>query len=148
MKDMAFVLMEVKHLLTHKNEGNFSYSTLARNVIIFGADMSFSKHANNKANNIYVMDKDHIQKSNDTTTYAEKNFHTNFTRTEKKFVLSLHYYNDDSYLFVNGRQELQFKTKNDQMSIEKNCVSVIYLVIGQAVNLIKLGYRGIFMILL
>ena len=31
----------------------------------------------------------------------------------------MHYYNDHSYLFVNGRQELQFKTKNDQMSIEK-----------------------------
>ena len=84
--------------------------------------MSFSKHANNKANNIYVMGKDHIQKINDTTEYAEKTFHTNFTRAEKKIVLSLHYYNDDSYLFLNGRQELQFKTKNDQMSIKKNCV--------------------------
>ena len=28
--------------------------------------MSFSKHANNKANNIYVMGKDYIQKINDT----------------------------------------------------------------------------------
>ena len=35
--------------------------------------MSFSKRANNKANNIYVMGKDHIQKINDTTIYAEKN---------------------------------------------------------------------------
>ena len=65
------------------------------------------------------MGKDHIQKINDTTIYAEKNFHTNFARTEKKFVLSLHYYNGDIYLFVNSRQELQFKTKNDQMSIEE-----------------------------
>ena len=105
---------------THmQKEGNSSYSTLARNVIIFGADMSFSKHANNKANNIYVMGKYHIQKINDTTIYAEKHFHTNFTRTEKKVVLSLHYCNDDSYLFVNGRQELKLKKKNDQMSIEK-----------------------------
>ena len=31
----------------------------------------------------------------------------------------MHYYNDDSYLFVNGRQELQFKTKSDQVSIKK-----------------------------
>ena len=36
--------------------------------------MSFSKHANNKANNIYVMGKDYIQKINDTTIYAEKIF--------------------------------------------------------------------------
>ena len=42
---------------THvQKEGNFNH-TSARNVIIFGADMSFSKHANNKANNIYVMGK-------------------------------------------------------------------------------------------
>ena len=111
-----------KAFIHTRKEGNSRYSTLARNVIILGADMSFSKHTNNKANNIYLMGRDHIRKINDTTIYAEKNFHTNFTRTEKKIVLSLHYYNDDSYLFVNGRQELQFKTKDNQMSIEKNCV--------------------------
>ena len=35
--------------------------------------MSFSKHENNKANNIYVMGKDYITKINSTTIYAEKN---------------------------------------------------------------------------
>ena len=58
---------------THvRKRGNFSDTTDGRNVIIFGADMSFSKHANNKANNIYVMGKDYIQKINDTEIYAEK----------------------------------------------------------------------------
>ena len=43
---------------THiRKRGNFSDTTDGRNVIIFGVDMSFSKHANNKANNIYVMVK-------------------------------------------------------------------------------------------
>ena len=50
-----------------RKEGNINHSTLARNVIIFGVDMSFSKHANNKTNNIYVMGKDYITKINDTT---------------------------------------------------------------------------------
>ena len=36
--------------------------------------MSFSKHAINKANNIYLMGKDYITKINDTTIYAEKCF--------------------------------------------------------------------------
>ena len=36
-------------------EGSFSHTTNARNVLIFGADMSFGTHANNRANNIYVM---------------------------------------------------------------------------------------------
>ena len=81
--------------------------------------MSFSKHANNKASNIYVMGKDYIQKIDDTTIYAEKMFYRNFTDPGHKFVLSLHYNGDNSYLFVNGKQELKFKTKTDQI-IQKN----------------------------
>ena len=87
--------------------------------------MSFSKHTNNKANNIYVMGKDYIQKINDTTIYAEKNCYRNFTRPEKKIVLSLHYNGDDSYLFVNSRQELKFKTKNDQMIEKELCLGIL-----------------------
>ena len=99
---------------THvRKELNFNHTTLGRNVIIFGVDMSFSKHANNKANNIYVMGKDYVQKINDTTIYAEDK--RNFTDPGKKFVLSLHCNGNDSYLFVNGRQELKFKTKTDQL---------------------------------
>ena len=101
---------------THvRKEGNFNHTTSARNVIIFGADMSFSKHANNKANNIYVMGKDYIQKTNDTTIYAEKMFYRNFTDPGHKFILRLHYNGDNSYLFVNGREELKFKTKTNQI---------------------------------
>ena len=102
-----------------RKEGNFNHTTLARNVIIFGPDMSFSKHANNKANNIYVMGKDYMQKVNDTTIHAEKMFYRNFTDPGKKFILNLHYNGDNSYLFVNGREELKFTTKTDQI-INKN----------------------------
>ena len=81
--------------------------------------MSFSKHANNKANNIYVMGKDYVQKINDTTIYAENMYYRNFTDSGKEFVLSLHYNGNNSYLFVNGRQELKFKAKTDQLVKEK-----------------------------
>ena len=82
---------------THvRKEGNFNHTTLARNVIIFGADMSFSKHANNKTNNFYVMGKDYVQKINDTTIYAEKMYYRNFTDPGKKFVLSFHYNGNNS----------------------------------------------------
>ena len=84
--------------------------------------MSFSKHGNNKANNIYVMGKDYVQKINDTTIYAEKMYYRNFTHLGKKFMLSLHYNGDNSYLFVNGRQELKFKTKTDQLVKENLCI--------------------------
>ena len=108
---------------THvRKEGNFNHTTIARNVIIFGADMSFSKHANNKANNIYVMGKDYIQKINDATIYAEKMFYRNFTDPGHKFILNLHYNGDDSYLFVNGREELNFKAKTDQIINNQLCL--------------------------
>ena len=76
--------------------------------------MSFSKHANNKANNIYVMGKDYIQKINDTTIYPEKMFYRNFTDPGKKFILSLHYNGENGYLFVNGKEELKFKAKTNK----------------------------------
>ena len=34
----------------------------------------------------------------------------------------MHYNSDDSYLFVNGRQELKFKCKTDQLLKEKICI--------------------------
>ena len=55
-------------------EGGFAHTTNARNVLIFGVDMSFSVHAINRANHIYVMGTEFVQGINDTTIYAEKTF--------------------------------------------------------------------------
>ena len=63
-----------------------------------------------------------VQGINDTTLYAEKIYSQNFTAVNKKFVLSLHYNGDDSYLFVNGKQELKFKAKDDQIVKEILCL--------------------------
>ena len=110
---------EFGHTIT---EGGFAHTTDARNVLIFGADMSFSIHATNRANHIYVMGDGLTQGIHNTTLFAEKNFYRNFTDPGKKFMLSLHYNGDDSYLFVNGRQELKFKCKTDQLVKEKLCI--------------------------
>ena len=96
-------------------QDNFNSTTSAKNVIIFGVDTSSRIHATNRTNNVYVMGKDFIQGFNDTTVYAEKKFHNNFTEFGIKFVLSLHYNGDNSYLFANGRQKLKFKAKDDQI---------------------------------
>ena len=79
---------EFGHKIT---EGGHAHTTDARNVLIFGADMSFSVHATNRANHIYLMGTGLTQGINDSTIYAEKNFYRNFTVFGKKFVLSLHY---------------------------------------------------------
>ena len=110
---------EFGHTIT---EGGFAHTTAARNILIFGADMIFSVHKTNRANHIYVMGTGLTQGIHDTTLYAEKNFYRNFTNPGKKFMLSLHYNGDDSYLIVNGRQELKFKWKTDQLVKEKLCI--------------------------
>ena len=110
---------EFGHTIT---EGGFAHTTDARNVLIFGADMSFSVHKSNRANHIYLMGTGLTQGIHDTTIYEEKNFYRNFTDPGKKFVLSLHYNDHNSYLFVNGRQELKFKAKDDQIISEKLCL--------------------------
>ena len=55
------------------SEGGRTHITNGRNVLIFGADMSFSIHATNRANYIYLMGDGLTQGINDTTIYAEKN---------------------------------------------------------------------------
>ena len=103
--------------------GSFSEGSInnGRNVLIFGVHESSLLHSNNKANNIYVMGKGPVQGIDDTL-YAEKVYSQTFTQPNKKFVLSLHYNDDNSYLFVNGKQELKFKCKTDQLVKEKLCI--------------------------
>ena len=104
--------------------GRFSTGNInnGRNVLIFGVDESSVIHSNNKANNIYVMGDGIVQGINDTTLYGEKIYSQNFTQPSKKFILSLHYNGDDSYLFVNGKQELKFKCKTESLVKEKLCI--------------------------
>ena len=103
-------------------EDGITHTSNGRNVLIFGADMSFRAHATNKANHTYLMGDGLTQGINDTTLYAEKKYFRNFTEPYLKFVLSLHYNGYDSYLFVNGRQELKYKAKTDQLVKEKLCI--------------------------
>ena len=82
----------------------------------------------------------------DSTLNVEKNYYRNFTDPGKKFVLSLHYNGDDSYLFINGRQELKCKAKTNQLVKEKLCIGNLSEVInGQLVNQKKQDYMEIFM---
>ena len=96
-----------------------------RNVIVFGVHESALVHAKNKANNICIMGDLFAQGINDTILYAERVYSQNFTAVNKKFVLSLHYNGDNSYLFVNGKEELKFKAKDDQIVKEILCLGNI-----------------------
>ena len=107
--------------------GMFSMGNInnGRNVLIFGVHENSVIHSNNKANNIFIMGDGFVHSINDTTLYAEKIYSQNFTAVNKKFALSLHYNSDDSYLFVNGKQELNIKAKDDQIVKEILCLGNI-----------------------
>ena len=115
------------HGICFDEGGTFSKGSInnGRNVLIFGVHENSLVHANNKANNIYVMGEFIVQGINDTTLYAEKLYTQNFSAVDKKFVLSLHYDGDNSYLFDNGKQELKFKAKDDQIVKEILCLGNI-----------------------
>ena len=109
------------------SRGSFTHSSggYGRNVIIFGADLSSSKHANNKARSILVLGRDFIQGIDGTTIYAEKTYSTNFTVDNKKICLSLHYNGNNSYLFVNEKEILKFRTKTFEIVPYSLCLGNI-----------------------
>ena len=103
---------DLSGIFSHPNGGD------GKNVIVFGVDMTNSKHANNKTKDVLVLGDGLIQKLDDTTIYAGKMYSPNFTIANKTFCLSLHYNGDDSYLFVNGKEVIKFKTQK-QSVVEK-----------------------------
>ena len=85
---------QFSHTIT---EDGRTHTTNGRNVLIFGIDISFSAHATNRANHIYLMDDGITQGINDTTLYVEKNYWRNFTDPGKKFIISLYYNSYESF---------------------------------------------------
>ena len=70
---------QFSHIIT---EDGITYTSNGRNVLIFGVDMSFSAHATNRANHIYVMGDGLTQGINDTTLYVEKKYFRSFTKPD------------------------------------------------------------------
>ena len=64
---------------------------MERNVIIFGADMNSSVHVDNNGKDILILGEGPTQGLDDMTLTAEAKYTINFTKPNKRFVLSLHY---------------------------------------------------------
>ena len=103
---------------------SFPGSRFGQNVIIFGVDMSFSAHIDNKKKDILVLGKGPTQGLEHTLT-AEKMYSINFTVTKKKFCLSLHYNGANRYLFVNGTEIYKFKAKDSEIVATPLCLGNI-----------------------
>ena len=86
--------------------------------------MSFSIHIDNKKKDISVLGRAPTQGLESTLT-AEKMYSINFTVTQTKFCLSLHYNGASSYLFVNGTKIKKFKAKDTKIVATPLCLGNI-----------------------
>ena len=110
-------------------------------VITFGADMSFSVHVHNKSKDILIFGEGPAQGLDDTTFTTKVIYPINFTKPNKRFVLSLHYNGSNSFLFVNVRQIHEFKAKTFKAKDYKLCLGNISK--NFTINYIKNGiWRG------
>ena len=78
----------------------------------------------NKKLDILVLGKGPTQGLEHTLT-AEKMYSINFTVTNKKFCVSLHYNGANSYLFVNGAEIYKLKAKDSEILVGPICLGNI-----------------------
>ena len=75
--------------LRFDNTGEFTHpqGRKARNIIIFGVDLSNSVHTTNQTQNILILDHALTQKVNNMTIYEEKMYSPNFSAENKTFCI-------------------------------------------------------------
>ena len=62
-----------------------------------------------------ILGKGQIQGLDGTTFTAEVLYPINFTESRKRFVLSLHYNESNSFLFVSATSAYEFKAKDSEI---------------------------------
>ena len=70
--------------------------------------MSLSAEVYNKGKYILILDEGLTQGLDDTILTAAAKYPVNFTQSGKRFVLTLHYNRNNSFLFVNATKVYQF----------------------------------------
>ena len=119
---------------------SFPGGRFGQNILIFGDEMSSFAHIDNKKKDILVLGKGPKQGLEHALT-AEKIYSINFTVTNKKTCLSLHYNGANSYLFVNSTEIYKFKAKNSEILVGPICLGNISK--DRSVdNMKKTGFTG------
>ena len=73
--------------------------------------MSSLVHVDNKGKDYLIRGKGPTQELDDMTLKAEAKYPIICTQSEKIFVLNLHYYGSNIFLFVNATKVYTFKAK-------------------------------------
>ena len=69
-----------------------------------------------------ILGKGSTQGLDDTALTEEAQYSINFSRSNAKFYLSLHYNGSNSFLFVNATKIYKFKTKDSEIKKNIPCV--------------------------
>ena len=77
--------------------------------------MSSSVHIDNKGKDILILGIGQTQGLDDTTLSVKAQYSINFSRSNRKFCLSLHYNGSNSFLFDNATKIYQFKAKDSEI---------------------------------
>ena len=108
---LAFGIKDYVHTESGKN---------AKNLIILAVDTSDGDKTTE--NYSLVSGKGSVSITRTETIEVKKEIKPNCTITNEKFVLSLHYNGDDSYLFVNGIPQYKFKAIGTDIKARKLCL--------------------------
>ena len=121
--------------------GSFSFPSgeFGQNLLIFGVEMSFSAHIDNKKRDELVLGIGPTPLEHTLTT--EKMYSINFTVTKKKFCLRFHYNGANTYLFVNGTEIYKFKAKDSEIVATPLCLGNISKD-WSTDNMKKTGFNG------
>ena len=104
--------------------------------------MSSSVHVDNKGKDILIVEEGPTQGLYDTTLTVEAKYPINFTQSRKRFVLSLHYNESNSFLFVNATKVYQFKAKSSEIKDYALCLGSV-LKDFAINNMKKTGLKGV-----
>ena len=89
--------------------------SVGKNAITFEFNTSSSVHIDNQKKDILILGKGPVQGLDDTTLTAEAQCSINFSISNRKFCLSLHYNGSNNFLFVNATKIYQFKAYNSEI---------------------------------
>ena len=106
-------------------------------LLCFWTDMSSSVHIDNKNKDTLILGEEPTQGLYDTTLTAEAKYPINFRQSIKRFVLSLHYNESNSFLFVNATELYQY-IKSIMYFLREQFSKYIFL----GINFKNLFYEG------
>ena len=87
--------------------------------------MRSSVRIDNKGKDILILGEGSTQRLNDITLTVEAKYPSNFTQLGNRFVISLHYNGNNSFLFVNATKIYQLKAKDSEVKDYALCLDDI-----------------------